>query len=280
MKSLLEGKMLKYTIVINEGALSKKITKIFTLSDGGFAVAVPYHKAEQGHLLKFKFDYTTKMQTASVLESENYIASDRVKLSMHMDGFVQFSGENSGKIISGRDESGKPKGLGYLTSPLTNPIRTGPTTSVAFWGIDDFVDFKAIKPKEIKVLFEQADIFYRDSPNECNGYSIEIFVFPSEYFSVVYKESDGRFFISKGSGNPDNSNNIFKFRVLPSESQAYFFGLLVCKSKTAFSQPSGFTLNAPSELKKPNDTIGTLMAACYPNPLKNKDEGTSLDYLK
>jgi hypothetical protein len=54
--------------------------------------------------------------------------------------------------------------------------------------------------------------------------------------------------------------------VLPTDSKEYFLGLMVSKVKTFPKFPSGFSLNAPSELKSSKESIGTLMAAIYPAP--------------
>jgi hypothetical protein len=50
-------------------------------------------------------------------ELVSFTVEDRAKLSYHTDGFVQFSSENPGRIISGRDPStGEPKGPGGLAN--------------------------------------------------------------------------------------------------------------------------------------------------------------------
>jgi hypothetical protein len=272
-----EERYLKYTIVISSDSKVKKITKIFTYSDGGFAVAVPYHAAKSGYLTKMQVDYGRRLQHVTALD--DYTASDKVKLSMHIDGFVQFSGENPGRIISGKDSDGKPKGLGYYTSPLTKPIKTGPTFALIFWGLDDFLDYNKVKANETKLEFRDSDIYYRDLPSECNGYAIEGFVFPREYFSGVREDQEGNLFLDLCFRTFEASGAVFKIRVLPTECNNYFIGLLVSKVKSEFQQQSGFVLNAPSELKDPKSNIGTVMNAIYPKPIGIENK-KSLDYLK
>jgi hypothetical protein len=271
---------MKYTIVIDEGTRIKKISKIFTYSDGGFAVAVPYHTAEKGHLYKYEYDYRKKRQDIRISESDHYIASDRVKLSMHMDGFTQFSGENPGKILSGRDESGKPKGLGYLTSPLTNPIKTGPTFGIQFWGLDDFVDFIDKKSNEITIIFKEGDMYYRNIPSECDGYLLVGFVFQPNFFSGVRRDGDNRLVMDMCFRNFEASGAVFKLLVLPTESMDYFICLLVNKMKKGVKHRSGFILNAPSEIKEETSNIANLMSAMYPNLLEENKQWASLDYFK
>jgi len=274
--------MKKYTIVIDEGNGPKKITKIFTLSDGGFAVAVPYHNARKGHLIRYDIDYNETMRYIKVAETENYIASDRVKLSMHMNGFVQFSGENPGKILSGIDESGEPKGLGYIISPLSEPIRTGPTFGITIWGLNDFEDFKCAKANETTILFENSDIYFRNLTENYNGIVIEGFVFPSNYYSGVITENNETQILTMSFKNFEASGAVFRLKVLRAETNMYFIGLLVSRVETSFPAPSGFVLGSPSKLNFPGSKNGVSMFAMYPEPEKINEElhVQSLDYNK
>jgi hypothetical protein len=115
-----------------------KVVQILPYKEGGFAVLTPYHTAGRGYLMKHPVDYATReMQIARADLVTEYSAEDRVKLSIHPDGFVQFSGQDQGKIESGRDpETGEPKGLAIFTRhpPISEPIETGPTFGVACWG--------------------------------------------------------------------------------------------------------------------------------------------------
>ena len=124
-------------------------------------------------------------------------------------------------------------------------------------------------------------IYYRNSPNECNGYVLEGFVFPTSFFSGVRKERDETFILDMCFRNYEASGAVLKIRVLPTESMDYFLGLLVSKIKISFKHISGFTLNAPSVLKKPENNIGITMMAMYPSPDKIEEQvkTTSLDYL-
>src|SRR5436190_17943309 len=116
------------TVCIRHDGVIRKITKTVPYSDGGFALLVPYHSARVGYLTKMPVDYSKRgeilVERAEIVE---YTADDRVKLSYHPDGFVQFSGERAGKIISGRDpDTGEPRGIGVLTNPMREPMASGP----------------------------------------------------------------------------------------------------------------------------------------------------------
>ena len=99
----------------------------------------------------------------------HYTAEDRVKLSHHWDGFVQFSGESPGKIISGRNAlTGAPKGLGLMSAPIRRPIVTGPTSGLLVWGLDDYAEHR---PTARDIVFNQDEIYYRNcTPAEWSDY--------------------------------------------------------------------------------------------------------------
>lgn len=267
--------MVKHTITISDENEEKKIAKIISLSDGGFAFTVPYHISKTGYLFTSKIDYRKNEQDMKPIK--DYTASDRVKLSMHIDGFVQFSGENQHKIISGRDEFGMAKGLGYLTSPLTHPIASGPTVALTTWGLHDYINMGDVKKGEDKICFGQSDIYYKDFPTECNGYLIECFVFPNSSLKGIRKDEKG-FYADMWFTNFEFSRVIMRMRIMFMKSKIYFLGILVSKIKIFDSGPSGYVLCAPSELRKPEDSIARCMLASYPR-LNFTDNGiASLDY--
>lgn len=79
----------------------RKITKIMPYGGGGFAVLVPYHETRRGHLLKYPVDYRIGEMEMPFEEATEYSAEDRAKLSLHPDGFVQFSGETPTRVSQG-----------------------------------------------------------------------------------------------------------------------------------------------------------------------------------
>jgi hypothetical protein len=122
------------------GVRPRKLTKVIGYGAGGFAVLTPYHQARSGFVGKIPVDYN-KIGSFTIPKHDfiGFTAEDRVKLSYHPDGFVQFSGEVQGKVISGRDPStGEPKGVGLLTQPLSNPILSGPSFGMTAWGAGRF----------------------------------------------------------------------------------------------------------------------------------------------
>ena len=75
------------------------LCKIQPLGDGGYSVICPYHEAREGWLVKLPVGVGYGPCEATKISVENtthYTASDRVKLSHHRDGLVQFSSERHG----------------------------------------------------------------------------------------------------------------------------------------------------------------------------------------
>lgn len=273
----------KCNILLNEGLLRVKVSKIiFYRNHTGFSLLAPYHSEKNGYLFKMRRNLNKDSNEEFKISWDDTIpfsAKDRVKLSIHPDGFVQFSGENPGKIISGRDKvSGEIKGLGILTSPLSYPIN-GPTFALQVWGLKDYKKDSSKTP--VNAEFYEHDYEYRLATKEnWNSYIIEGFVFPLFFLNFSYINIRGERVLSYT--NPSyrhEKNKTFVYRILPYfDSQSnYFVALLVSRTvidSKKFGE-SGFILNSPSVIK--ND-IATFMTASYPPLNISPLNLTSLDY--
>ena len=258
------------TIALDDQGTLRKITKIVPYRTGGFAVLVPYHKARQGHLVKYAVDYSKRDLEMRSKEATEYSAADRVKLSLHPDGFVQFSGENPGKIVSGRDtETGKPRGLGVMSQPLSAPVNTGPTFSCLVWGVSGFEPLDAASRRKA-IVFSEDDYYYRRcTPDTWNGYVIEGFVSEDRYWGAV-RNRDGKLTMSV-MPMFEAIGAVFELRVVSLPGQPVLLGLMTSRIETNFDMPSGFTLNGPSDQESKE-----VLSAVYPAP-KDLDV-SSLDY--
>lgn len=134
--------------VLDEENKYRKFLKIIPYSSGGFAIMLPrFVDSQTGRLEKTLVTYEnmgTHIETKRD-ESEQYSARDIVKFSYHSDGFVQFSSATNNRIVSGRNPDGTAKGLGVVSWPLSNPVSTGPSMSITFWGLDKFVEEASTK---------------------------------------------------------------------------------------------------------------------------------------
>ncbi len=267
------------TIAIQDGnGVVRKITKVIPYGDGGFAVHVPYHKAQIGWLLKIPLDYEVLGETITpISDCTEYSASDRVKLSYHPSGFVQFSGERPGKITSGLDPgTGEPKGLGIMTTPLSSPIRTGPTFAITAWGLSDFEPLA--KDSDAVLIFPAEEMYFRGcSPSTQNGVVIEGFVFPPRYWAGVRggasQEKMSLCFLGF-----EASGAVMELKIIHLQASDVFIGVLASHIRVGFKEPSGFTLSGPSESKK--GSRKNALFAIYPGTMRSRlqERAKSLNY--
>jgi|NGEPerStandDraft_6_1074524.scaffolds.fasta_scaffold113261_1 hypothetical protein len=264
-------------IVIDDGPTKRAIFKVQPLSDGGYAVLAPYHAAREGWLARTHVDYTKTNQTLRFEDLEHFTADDRVKLSHHADGFVQFSGENPGKILSGRDPvSGEPKGLAVQSAPIGLPITTGPTFGGTVWGLDQFRELNKLRSSDLD--FPPDAIYYRGCrPDTCNAFLLEGWVFwPPMWAGVSGSEYDLR--LSIGFRNFEGSGANLTFRVIPLAGNNCFLGISVHRVRVSFPGASGFAINGPSDRLKAS-TEGNALMALYPrDDILNTQPSITLNY--
>jgi len=229
---------------------------------------VPYHAAKNGFLLKHSVRYNHSIGPVPCPTAIPFTASDRVKLSIHLDGFVQFSGENTKRIVSGRHpETGEPKGIGIVFDHSIEGIRSGPLFAITIWGIEDFAEQK--HPVGSCLEFSQEDI-YSDRPLLCGGdqiaYAFEFFILDC---SILRRE---RRFCSRGDfvrlELPRSDTTIIyrhDLRVIDLPGQSNFLGCLVSRISVTEQSPSGYQMSGPSFAPFGSDDFVTIRA-CYPAP--------------
>lgn len=262
-----------------------KVMQIQPYRDGGFAVLVPYHAAQKGFLFKHAVDYDAREMLIPRTEVLEYSASDRVKLSLHKDGFVQFSGENQRKILSGRDpETGAPKGLGIvMPRPLDEPIETGPTFALTIWGLGDFA---SAKPRDLEggVVFRDPDFHNKDhylnpllpaksveSPYRDNGYVVEAFVLQRRIMSQLELEPPGESVVRFYHPHYQWEGGELRLKVVDLPGQPVFLGFMVSRLATDWTEHSGFSLHSPTDMQH-------ALAAVYPSPAFDDEPEESLDW--
>ena len=242
----------------------------------GVAASVPYHPVKNGWLFKTPIQYDRREYVAPLSESKHFTVSSTVKLSLHMDGFVQFSSGDGQRIISGYNhEIAQAKGLGQKAP---NPIRvsTGPLFGIVLQGLHEFKE----RSTELVELFETEDLWrhYRFTSKEDTAYNLEVFMFPlsllSHAVSIGNKRILRRYL-------PFEYIIAFPFdlRVIEIPHQPFFLGLILSRVGTDSTITSGYKLGGPGfggrgEQKK---SIG----AWYPCPdLTAEFNPTSLDYRR
>jgi hypothetical protein len=247
----------------------RKITKIVPYTgDRGFAAMVPYHSAKQGFLLKHSVRYDHPVGLVPAKTAIPFTATDRVKLSIHLNGFVQFSGEDSNRIISGRDAmTGEPKGIGIVFDHSIDDIRSGPLFSITLWGIDDFAEQSILNKSCLEFT---ADDVYADRRLLCCGdkvaHILEFFILPN---SILRRE---RRFGTRGDYvrlELPRSDTLLRYRhdlrVIDLPGQNHFLGCLVSRITIDEPSPSGYQMSGPSFAPPGSDDFVTIRAF-YPPP--------------
>lgn len=271
-----------YRIVLHEvGDVPRAVAKIQRLSDGGYCLISPYHSAKEGWLAKCTIDYRTLPALISLDEMQHFTVSDRVKLSHHYDGFVQFSGENPQKIKSGINAlTGRPRGLGIWSAPIHDPITTGSTFGIMVWGLHGFKP--AADPRHSDVLFAASDMYDHHAFTEGNhdAYLIQGWIFDQRARAAIRGSGNDLRLIGDFAHFPRGAAGAeAEFRVIPLRSE--IIGVKACriKVKGKLGSPSGFDIGGPSSPVGP--FVSERLSARYPNPeeLSVSDyDPTSLDY--
>jgi hypothetical protein len=247
----------------------RKITKIVPYKlDRGFAAMVPYHAAKQGFLLKHSVRYHHSIGPVPLQTAIPFVASDRVKLSIHLDGFVQFSGEDATRIVSGRDaETGEPKGIGLVFDHAIDGIRSGPLFSITLWGVDQFAEQK--KPNASCLEFCSEDV-YTDRPLLCAGdqiaYAFEFFIFPKSMLQYERRSGPRGDYVRLQLPRSDTLI-IYRhdLRIIDLPGQNNFLGCLASQIAVTEESPSGYQMSGPSFAPYGSDDFLTIRAF-YPAP--------------
>lgn len=154
------GKTNKTTILIKNGSVYHRLSKVFFGSDGSYYATVPFHKSGKAWLIKSTINYETggtqKISFSECFET-GLVEEEHIKLSHHPDGFVQFSGQG---VFSGRNEDGSTRGLGVMSQPL-NRIISGPAFA---YGIQDVDDLNVVdKAKSNSFILDLDEYFSIDN---------------------------------------------------------------------------------------------------------------------
>jgi hypothetical protein len=268
----------KWTIAIRPGAGEdlRKITKIIGLNGDGFSVLAPYHHARSGFLYKHLVD-PQNMGTRNIPWGEcvGFTAEDRVKLTYHVDGFAQFSSENPGKIISGRDaRTGEPKGLGLFTHPLSVPIVSGPSVGVSVWGMDEFE--KAEETEDL-ITFEPDEFYYRRStPVDANGWHLAIYAFAVG--TVPPLRFQGKQGVMQYQLSPISAGvpgAIVELKTIHLPAEKLYLGLYVERWIGKLPVKSGWSLHGPGNFTRYQP--GYVLQAIYPRDVIPVEGISALD---
>lgn len=280
-------------IVLRQRDSFYKISKITPHSDGGFNILMPYCSIKKGYIFKADVSYSQFSKITRDKIIQEFTIDNDTKLSIHKSGFVQFSGSG---ILSGIDEStGKIKGVGVFSEPLTRPITSGPTFGFHLWGLPCFEKLDGVKKNVNKIIFEEDDLYYRyggELPSDIiedaedidwESYIIEGFYFGNDVLPFV-KYDGGRPVISVRFPNFEIPNSIFKMKVIFLKNSPGFIGLIVSKTYTIHkkSEKTGYILTGPTGniRGRKGNMIGTAIFCAYPMLTRITPQTQSLSYVE
>jgi len=206
--------------VLDNDGMYRKFFKIIPYHSGGFALVLPRLIDKQiGRLEKTFITYKNFGTHLDIKrdETKQYSAKDIVKFSYHLDGFVQFSSATNNRIVSGRYPDGTPKGLGIISRPLSNPVSTGPSITITFWGLDKFekessrkLDSNYIFEAKKSVLHPKAQFNKGDE----KAYAMAIYLIPNSLGGRIFKKDGGKYaYLTMMQGLP-NGKAFVKLREL------------------------------------------------------------------
>jgi len=254
----------RWTVAIRTDAndIARKVTKIVGLKSG-FSVLTPYHKASKGYICKMPIDPDKEGDYVQPFaETIGFTSESRVKLTYHADGFVQFSSEKPGEVISGRDpKTGEPKGCALFTNPLKSPIWSGPSIAITFWGLEDF---EPLDPSDDEaIIFEPCHFYYRAcSPNTANCWVLDIYIFPAGNVPPCRWEENH--LVLDAAVEPLNPPllSVRRFSVLHLPEENIFLGLAINSAIGSAPPISGWILSGPGDWTK--ERKGHVLVASYP----------------
>jgi hypothetical protein len=268
-------KKAKYTVLFEKDRVYYKLCKIIFEHDGSYYVTVPYHSAQKGHFTKQTVNYNKPQMWLPIKEAIDVGHSDqnRIKLSHHPNGFIQFSGKG---LISGKDSEENIKGMGIMSWPLNKPVK-GPAFGVTIIGVEKFE--QESKPKGNICVFHQHEI---GTVPGANGLILEGHYFSPKSRRFIQTAPDGARTISVN--HPTGILLPLKVILAPDSCAIPgFFGLELWADALSFKEiQSGFALSSSTGNIKKNergDIIGDALFCFYPL-IDGMFPGRNLTYTK
>jgi Protein of unknown function (DUF3606) len=250
-----------HRIAIRDDSGVVRLAVRITLQKDGLGVSVPYHPVKQGWLYEMPVRYDRKEYVQPLSEAKHYTVEDTVKLSMHMTGFVQFSGAGGQAIISGYNAAlDQIKGVG-MRAPDQVHVTTGPLFGIFLQGLGDFKP-RANEPAEV---FEEDDLWHHPdySTPEDTAYHLEVFMLPLRLVGDA-RPVDGKRMLKMQLPFKSILKFDFHLRVIELPGLPFFLGAILSHSRPSEDSKSGYRIfgpgcGGPGEQKK-------TIAAWYPRP--------------
>lgn len=264
-----------HRIAIRDSSGSMRNVVRISNERGGFAVSIPYHPSKEGWVFESPMDYNFTERIQPIDECKNYTVNDTVKLSMHMDGFVQFSRGGKQPIISGYNrELNLIKGAGVKAPDPVN-VTTGPLFGVVLQGLQSFDLNHSDSPAEV---FEENDLWHHPSFStpEDTAYNLEVFMFPNSLIGAS-TFVEGKRVLYRELPFKSKVRFPFQLRVIELPHLPFFLGAILSYIRPDETIDSGYKISGPG-CGKPGEQK-TCIGAWYPRPdFITHINSISLDY--
>lgn len=263
------AKTVSYTVSYGHDGFVVDLCKIIFGGDGSYFVTAPYHPHDQAVAGILTVNYAFEENNISLTDSVDLALVDdddqRLKLSHHPDGFLQFSGQG---ITSGRDDTGKPKGMGVFSWPLFKPT-LGPSFSIAFSdpaACGRRVDVGST-PGKNRVILQESEFSHMRSSG-VTGIVIIGYYFPALWREFVVPSFDGGWVINLV--HPE-AQAVKPLKVIMASTDSDFPGLIGIEARphvveTKTDIPGFFMSSSTGGLRrnKNGDLLGDQLFCMYP----------------
>ncbi len=265
--------------VLDEKNKYRKFFKIIPYSSGGFAIVLPrFVDSQTGRLEKTLVTYEnmgTHIETKRD-ESQQYSAKDIVKFSYHSDGFVQFSSATNNRIVSGRNSDGTAKGLGVVSWPLSNPVSTGASMSITFWGLGKFAEETSTKIDN-RFVFDTKEAVKHPkatfTKDDTLAYAMAMYIIPNSLDgNILDKNGRKTAHLAMIQGLPDGSAFMRlreEVRIIEIPNQDYRIGISWFSFPKKAASDFGYMFFGPTDGKR--GLVASYPAVDYGEKLLMKD---------
>lgn len=266
-------------LVSDENGDYRKIFKLIPYTSGGFALILPkVIDTKLGRLEKTIVTYKNMGTHLDIKRdrTEQYSAKDIVKFSYHPDGFVQFSSTTNNQITSGRNPDGTPKGLGIISWPLSDPIGTGPSMTISFWGLGKFAKEIATKIDKQYVFDIGEAVIHPKSKFKLKdeiAFAMAMYIIPNSIGGDITVDKDGKKTSHIAMMQRLSDGTAFMrlrelIRIINLPNQDYRIGISWFIIPNKFGSVSGYKFFGPTDGKR---GLVASYPADYEEELKMKD---------
>jgi hypothetical protein len=250
----------RFTIAYEKSGTIYKLCKVIFGADGSYYVTAPYHGQNRAALFKATINFNKQVQTVAKDSFIDVAVADdddqRIKLSHHPDGFLQFSGKG---IISGPNANG----ISIKSWSLGMPAK-GPAFGITIRGIDAF--------KTAPKVTKEFCVFRHDSmylAPDINTFHLEAYYFSSPMRRFIRKNVDGEPIISVS--HPNGTALPLKVLVGPNDfiSPGFLAVELYATNQPKPLEDSSFTFSSSTGNLRKNEKgelLGDGLYCIYPSP--------------